>query len=107
MTSLIDVIFLLLLFFMLTSTFTKFGEIELSVANTGTSATEGQPVFLRLSVEGTTLNGQVVVPERLPDSLQDAGSVLIGLSDDVTAQRLVDVLAVVRAVPDLSYRVLQ
>ena len=36
MTSLIDVIFLLLLFFMLTSTFTRFSEVELTAAGSGT-----------------------------------------------------------------------
>ena len=35
MTSLIDVIFLLLLFFMLSSTFSKFSEIELTAGGSG------------------------------------------------------------------------
>ena len=41
MTSLIDVIFLLLLFFMLTSTFSKFAEIELAAATSGAGAATG------------------------------------------------------------------
>ena len=53
MTSLIDVIFLLLLFFMLTSTFTRFSEVELTAAGSGTppQAPTEAPLFLRLGAE--------------------------------------------------------
>ena len=57
MTSLIDVIFLLLLFFMLSSTFSKFSEVELSgTAGAGGQASDRPPLFLQLGVETLRLN---------------------------------------------------
>ena len=68
MTSLIDVIFLLLLFFMLSSTFSKFAEIPLTTAGQATAPQQDQaarPVFVRLDPRGVTVNGQTTVLEQL------------------------------------------
>ena len=66
MTSLIDVIFLLLLFFMLTSTFSKFAEIELAAATSGAGAETGaKPFFLQLTTEGLRLNGDALALDAL------------------------------------------
>ena len=58
-TSLVDVLFLLLIFFTLTSTFKRAGEIELQLpkSTTGTSAGSAsqQPVDLVLTARGTLL----------------------------------------------------
>jgi biopolymer transport protein ExbD len=117
MTSLIDVIFLLLLFFMLSSTFTRFSEIQLFGASTGTQSTatqsENTPIFLQLAPEDVRLNGQGFDLSRVPDGVAalrglDEQMVLISAtSDDVTAQRLVDVLMILATVPNLNVVVLE
>ncbi|EAP77474.1 ExbD/TolR family protein [Roseovarius nubinhibens] len=114
MTSLIDVIFLLLLFFMLSSTFSKFAEVELSAAGSGAGAVQGEtrPMFLRLGAEGLSLNGREVALDALQDlvrgEMPEAGEqpLLVSLQDGVNAQRLIDLLGVLRGVGNLSVTVL-
>ena len=61
LTSLIDIIFLLLLFLMLTSTFSKFSEIELSVAATAAESNVSEKIlFLRISALRIDLNSDEV-----------------------------------------------
>ncbi|MCW1932033.1 ExbD/TolR family protein [Pararhodobacter zhoushanensis] len=105
LTSLIDVIFLLLLFFMLTSTFTKLGELELSAGTPGGSATE-PPLFVQLAPESLAVNTEPVALDALRARLDGTeGLVLVSLAEGVTAQRLVDVLAVLRGA-ELNLQVL-
>lgn len=112
MTSLIDVIFLLLLFFMLTSTFSKFGEVELMAAGKGTDVQERQKLFVTLGADGLTLNGQQADLSRIADLVrlqpQDGGGHLVLISPDETAsaQRLVDLLTALRQVEGLQTVVL-
>lgn len=113
MTSLIDVIFLLLLFFMLTSTFSKYGEIELTSAGQGSAAqSDAQPHFLSLLDGSLLLNGLPVDLAELADTLQvdDAATdqlVLISLSEQTTSQMLVDTLATLRGISGVRSVVLQ
>lgn len=114
MTSLIDVIFLLLLFFMLSSTFTRFAEIPLTGASAGqgAAAPDTSPLFLRLGEDSVELNGQVHALETLIariDSLDspEGQKLLVAPQDGVTAQRLVDLLVVLSGRPDLSVVVLE
>lgn len=61
MTSLIDVIFLLLLFFMLSSTFARFAEIEVSGGVASAAAPGDRPdVLLRFDGTEWRVNGLVV-----------------------------------------------
>ena len=112
LTSLIDVIFLLLLFFMLTTTFTRTAELPLVAGGPGpgTATTQAAPVFLRLTPDDLTLNGQPATPEavtqRIADMGQDTPQVLVSLTPAVTAQRLADLLAHLRTVPGLRVQVL-
>lgn len=112
MTSLIDVIFLLLLFFMLSSTFTRFAEVELAAANAGGATGAEPPVFVSLAEDTLRLNGTQLSLADLPGALDPfrSGSeplaVLISAGNDVTAQRLTDLLAVLRQVPRLTATVL-
>ena len=113
MTSLIDVIFLLLLFFMLSSTFSKFSEIDLIAAGSSSAASSDRPpLFLRLSPDGLSLNGAEVTLTTLDDALtpeadSDTPRVLIvALADGVTAQRLTDLLVVLRGVSGIAPTVL-
>ncbi|WP_424986975.1 biopolymer transporter ExbD [Microbulbifer sp. S227A] len=114
MTSLIDIIFLLLLFFMLSSTFTRFAEVELLSAASGVSVPGTPPLFLRITPEDMTLNGQPVLLDDLAATLSgktatatDAGQLLlISPAGEVSSQGLVDVLTRLRPVAQLSVRVL-
>jgi biopolymer transport protein ExbD len=113
MTSLIDVIFLLLLFFMLTSTFSRFAELELTTGSGGRTAAAGPPpVFLKLAEDTAWLNGQEASLEQIPDHLPglqtgaEGGTLLVALADGTTAQRITDLLLILRPVPDLSVTVL-
>ena len=112
MTSLIDVIFLLLLFFMLSSTFSKFAEIELRVGGTGGTGDTPpeQTYFLRLSEGQMTLNGQPTDAAALPDRLRAEGAqqtaLIVSVTDTAKAQGLADVLAALRTVPNLNLSVI-
>ncbi len=108
MTPLIDVIFLLLMFFMLSSTFSTFGEIELSqaIAGTATGTTPSERSFVQLGADRLVLNGAPVELEGLMGQL-GTGQVLVSLDDDVSAQRLVDLLVRLRGREDLSVLVLE
>ncbi|QFT60901.1 biopolymer transport protein ExbD (plasmid) [Sulfitobacter sp. THAF37] len=111
MTSLIDVIFLLLLFFMLTSTFSRFAEVELSAANAGAAPPpDAPPLFLQLGADDLRLNGDLVALEELALSpLSEASegtTLLVSLGAGVDAQRLTDLLVVLRQLPTLRVSVL-
>lgn len=110
LTSLIDVIFLLLLFFMLTTTFTRTAELPLAAAMNGTGSQQAAPIFLRLAPEGLTVNGQPAslegVTHRISALGQDTPQVLISLAPGVSAQRLADLLAQLRRQPGLRVQVL-
>lgn len=108
LTSLIDVIFLLLLFFMLSSTFTRFGDLPFMAATAGASAAVAPPAFLRVMPDQIVLNVADVALADLPEALRglDTSLVLIVATGGVTAQRLVDVLVTVQQVPGLSPRLI-
>ena len=99
LTSLIDVIFLLLLFFMLSSTFTKFTEIEFS--NVGSEASHKQstdrPIFITLKPDALLMNGAMTTLADLKSNIATLTqnpnpTILISITADVTSQRLVNVL---------------
>jgi biopolymer transport protein ExbD len=110
LTSLIDVIFLLLLFFMLTTTFTRTAELPLVAAGSGTGVAQTAPVFLRLNPDAVTVNGQTATLSTVTDRIaaldQNAPRVLVSLAPGVTAQRLADLLATLRRQPGLRVQVL-
>lgn len=110
LTPLIDVIFLLLLFFMLTSTFTRFAEIPLAGAAVGGVASDMPPLFLQLRDERISLNGEELTLESLPTRLANEGrrQLLVAIANDqVTTQRLVDLLVVLAPISDISVKVLR
>lgn len=106
MTPLVDVIFLLLLFFMLTSTFSKFAEVELSAAASGSPSSGLPPIFLQLSPDRLTVNGQTQTLEALMLDAEEGQTLLVALQSGVSAQRLTDLLVALRAFPELSVSVL-
>lgn len=112
MTSLIDVIFLLLLFFMLSSTFSRFAEVELRAGGAGglPSADQGQVLFLQVSDEGLRLNGQSLPADTLAEAVRqtkDAKTLLVSVKQSATAQMLTDVLAALRPVSGITISVLE
>ncbi|WP_422031420.1 biopolymer transporter ExbD [Roseovarius sp.] len=114
MTSLIDVIFLLLLFFMLSSTFSRFAEVEISAAAGGAAAqSDTPPAFLRLSPDTLSLNGEDVeltglkpALDALRETEETETPVLVSLRDGVNAQRLTDLLVALRSVGPVRVTVL-
>lgn len=111
MTSLIDVIFLLLMFFMLATSFTRVTELPLvAAAAGGVGATEPPRFWLQLGPESLALNGVALSLEALPDRLaaEDAAAagLVVALAPGVAAQRLADLLAVLQARPGLRVQVL-
>ncbi|MBO6603091.1 MAG: biopolymer transporter ExbD [Roseicyclus sp.] len=112
LTPLIDVIFLLLLFFMLSSTFTRFAELPLQNAGGGAEPGASPPVFLRLEPDGLSLNGDAVTLDTLPAALSERRppgetvTLLLAVGEEVSSQRLVDLLVLLRAEPWLAVSVL-
>ena len=112
LTPLIDVIFLLLLFFMLSSTFSKFGEIELTGATASGVAEQPAPIYLRLRGDEIAVNGTPVTLETLGAALQAqaaSGSnlVLVAMDDAISSQHFVDVYAVARGVGGLGVAIVR
>ncbi|WP_417689612.1 ExbD/TolR family protein [Roseibium sp.] len=111
LTSLIDVIFLLLLFFMLTSTFTKFGEVEIAPpGGNGTGSGKGPGIIVSLSGEGLRINGQSATHETAGTLLQEfvakgATAALLVPKPDATAQDLVTAMETIRRVEGLTLTV--
>ncbi|MGX0879110.1 biopolymer transport protein ExbD [Roseovarius sp. MBR-154] len=111
LTSLIDVIFLLLLFFMLSSTFSQFSEVELATSGQGqTAASETRPIFVQLRAEGLRVNAREVPLEGLAQAFEPLTEgetrALVSTGADVTAQRLTDLLLALRGIPGLAVQVL-
>lgn len=109
MTPLIDVIFLMLLFFMLSSTFSRFSDVEMSLSG-GSSG--GAPVdnaaFLRLREDAIDVNGAPLPFNDLVARLTEmqAERVIVSVRSEVTAQRLTDLLVTLRAAPDVEIMLL-
>jgi len=105
LTPLIDVVFLLLLFFMLASTFQKYAEIDLVAAGTGAATPSAErPHLVRVHEDGTLdLNAQPIGLDALAEVLSRAKNgkdlrVLIQVRKGAETQRLVDVLERVRGI---------
>jgi biopolymer transport protein ExbD len=112
LTPLIDIIFLLLLFFMLSSTFTRFAEVPLVNAGTVAADTGAAPVLVQLGADTVRVNGDIAALAAVPDrlaSLREGGeaTALITLDDTVSSQRLVDLLVLLQGLPWLSVAVLE
>ncbi len=97
LTPMIDVVFLLLVFFMLAARFGGMTQLPLSAATSGSAAYEGPPRLLSLSEGGIQLNGQDVslseLSERLPPRMTNQDDViLLSAKAGATTQQLVTVL---------------
>ncbi|MEX3007422.1 biopolymer transporter ExbD [Hoeflea sp. TYP-13] len=100
LTSLIDVIFLLLLFFMLSSTFTRFAEVDIAAGRAGQTAAIAKlpDIFIRLGAEGAwKVNGAAMTADAAMDELirlelSGAATAVLVVRPDVSSQMLVDAL---------------
>lgn len=107
LTPLIDVIFLLLLFFMLSSTFLRFAQVEVaaSAASSGAAAGETRMALLKLRHDGSlSLNGEAVATAGLRAALASlaesgTGRVLFTAEQGGSVQDLVATLEVLEAGP--------
>jgi biopolymer transport protein ExbD len=114
LTSLIDVIFLLLLFFMLSSTFSRNGEIAFLAAAAGSGVvTDTPPLFLRLDGTLLSLNGVVTARDDLLAAITDrigdtsAPRIIVSVTGGATSQALVDVLVPLARVPGAEITVVK
>ena len=95
LTPMIDVVFLLLVFFMLAARFTVEGGISIAPAGGTTESYSGPPRLVVIQPDGLLLNGRAVTDLALeldaltqnPDDM-----ILLRSSDGVDLQRLVDVM---------------
>ncbi|MBY8915131.1 biopolymer transporter ExbD [Nitratireductor sp. L1-7-SE] len=112
LTSLIDVIFLLLLFFMLTSTFTRFARVEISGGPASASA-GGKPPDVLIRVDdpaGWRVNGQTLAEEaaivelaRLKEAGAETAVLLV--RGELTSQELVEAVESIRRNTELDLSV--
>lgn len=113
-TSLIDVIFLLLLFFMLSSTFSKFADVELSATGGRSSGAQTVvPAFLKLSANRLLLNGVEFGKDALAAELARLkaatriNAVIMSVDQTANAQQLVDMLLILRKLPDINVQIVK
>jgi len=111
LTSLIDVIFLLLLFFMLSSSFTRFAQVEITAGIQGASAASSRPdIIIRLMEDGWQVNGETLPEDaamtRLSE-LQAAGAqkAALTLRGEVTSQALIDAVEAINTKTTLQLTV--
>lgn len=97
LTPLIDVVFLLLIFFMLASTFLRFGHLPISSGAPGASSPLAQVIRMHLREGQIALNGKPVAREALTAHLnalaaQGAKKAVIEVGTGVSVQELIAVL---------------
>jgi len=87
LTPMIDVVFLLLVFFMLAARFGAEGALNVTLAAPGAAAQwQGPPRLVTVAPEGLRLNGVPVTMEALPGALAD----LMAAPDDPVLVRAAD-----------------
>lgn len=102
LTPMIDVVFLLLVFFMLASQFGRDAALPLSAATRGSSSYTGPPRLVDIGVDELKLNGVVLSEEMLRIKLgelveNDTDIVILRGSETATLQRMIDVAQALRA----------
>lgn len=107
LTALVDVVFLLLLFFMLASTFSRFSVIEVGLGGTGRPAATAvqtlDRVLLTVDAEGRIgVNGQLVDRAVLAETLRRSGTadtqrILLRPTARATTQDIVSALELARS----------
>ena len=101
LTPMIDVVFLLLVFFMLASRFGMDSAIQMPLASAGDNYT-GPPRVVGILPESLTLNGVVIAQDDLATALEaltekKTDTIILRGKEDATLQRLIDVSEVLKA----------
>lgn len=101
LTPMIDVVFLLLVFFMLASRFGTDMTLPLTVAGQGTGYS-GPPRLVDISPDTVALNGGPIAPEALADALaaltEDPGdAIVLRARDEATLQQVIAVMDLLKA----------
>ena len=101
LTPMIDVVFLLLFFFMLAARFGAEGAISVSAAG-GPGSYTGPPRMIDIHADAVRLNGYPVEAEQLPTEvapllISPDDVVVVRSHDGVSVQRLVDILELLRS----------
>lgn len=103
LTPLIDVVFILLLFFMLTSTFAERRTMQLSTPSQAASAADADTEIVRIGItaDGLSIDGQPVGADALGMALNEragpADGVIIEAGPDIPLENTVAVMDAVRA----------
>lgn len=98
LTPLIDVVFILLVFFMLASNYQKWYSLPLNSVQKGNGQSKPQVILVRLKPDTLDINGKSVNLHQLNEFIKNKLivmpnlRVLIQSSDTITIQRLVDVI---------------
>ena len=100
LTPMIDVVFLLLVFFMLAARFGAEGSVALTVG-AGGAAYEGPPRLVEISPDGTRLNGVPTDGAALIGALEQLSKsgddvVVLRARDGADVQRVIDVIEMLR-----------
>jgi biopolymer transport protein ExbD len=110
LTPLVDVIFLLLLFFMLSSTFSTFGQVEVGAPAGGGGNAVAPKAILVLQEGQIRMNGHLLPEEQLLDKARDLlerdiDSLLVLVRNETTTQQLVTVMTRLKSLPELKVTV--
>jgi biopolymer transport protein ExbD len=103
LTPMIDVVFLLLVFFMLAARLGREGALDLRIgAGDATAPWQGPPRLIRIAPDALMLNGRTMALDDLVSELHrltraETDLVLIQPADQVDLQRLLDVMAALDA----------
>nr|WP_319248932.1 biopolymer transporter ExbD [uncultured Celeribacter sp.] len=97
LTPMIDVVFLLLVFFMLASRFGMDMQLPLTVGGTSSTPYSGPPRLVQVEAEELRLNGAPVTPEDLVTKLETltetpTDTIILRAGDEVPLQRMVSVM---------------
>lgn len=98
LTPMIDVVFLLLVFFMLAARFGQEGSLDLRIAGSGNAAWQGPPRLVQIWPDALRVNGQQRAEDALVVAMADLTQtrtdlILLQPSEGVGLQRLLDVMA--------------
>ncbi|MEZ5658577.1 MAG: biopolymer transporter ExbD [Burkholderiaceae bacterium] len=108
LTPLIDVVFILLLFFMLATSFGQWRFIEIigsdAEASPGATSSKGRTLLISLRAEQVLVSGRAMRADDLAAALRAVGRgrykiehVILDVGDSVALQRLIDTLETIRA----------
>ena len=114
LTSLIDVIFLLLLFFMLSSTFLKFGEIKLDLVGKEVALKPDDSlnlIFVHLTDLGITVNGSKISEEDFIPRVANYGikepKLILSVARGATSQSFLKMLHSLKKINNLDITVVR